>query len=98
MREGLRAAATESAPLLDRLTNEQLAHLERRLAEENRKFAKDNLAGMDDLLRRSLGPSIAIEFELPADLPPAVADQNQVEPQPRAISHTQRIRVGKSCS
>ena len=59
VREGLRAAATEAAPLLDRLTAEQLAHLERRLAEENRKFAKDNLAGSpEDRRKRRLKRNI----------------------------------------
>ncbi len=45
VREGLRAAATEMADLLDRLSPEQIARLERRLAEENRKFAKEQLQG-----------------------------------------------------
>lgn len=35
--------------------------------------------GVTDLLRRSLGPAIEIRFELPASLPPAHADANQVE-------------------
>ena len=34
---------------------------------------------MADLLRRSLGPSIEIAFDLPAGLPPASADHNQIE-------------------
>ena len=55
LREGLRAAAAESAPLLDRLTPEQLAHFERRLAEDNRKFAKEQLAGSaEDRRKRRL--------------------------------------------
>jgi len=45
VREGLGAAAAESAGLLDRLRPEQLAHLERRLAEDNRKFAKEQVQG-----------------------------------------------------
>lgn len=44
-REGLRAAATEAAPLLDRLEPGQLEHFEQRLREENRKFARENLRG-----------------------------------------------------
>ncbi|MGH8705848.1 MAG: DUF6279 family lipoprotein [Burkholderiales bacterium] len=44
-RESLRAAAAEMADLLDRLSPEQIARLERRLAEENRKFAKEQLQG-----------------------------------------------------
>jgi len=45
--EGLRAAATQVAPMLDRLTAEQVAQLERRLAEDNRKFARENLRGSE---------------------------------------------------
>jgi hypothetical protein len=45
VRVTLRAAAAEIAPLLDRLGPEQIARLERRIAEENRKFAKDYLSG-----------------------------------------------------
>jgi len=44
-REDLRAAAEQVAPLLDRLGPEQIARLERRLAEDNRKFARENLKG-----------------------------------------------------
>jgi hypothetical protein len=44
-RESLRAAAAEMADLLDRLTPEQIDRLERRLAEENRKFAREHLQG-----------------------------------------------------
>ena len=46
-RESLRAAAERSAPLLDRLTPEQIAHFERRLGEDNRRFARENLRGGD---------------------------------------------------
>ncbi len=45
IRGALGAAASEMAPLLDRLSAEQLAHLEQRLAEENRKFAREQLHG-----------------------------------------------------
>jgi len=44
-REALRAGARGAAPLLDGLQPEQIAHLERRLAEENRSFARENLRG-----------------------------------------------------
>lgn len=43
--KSLRAAAERLAPLLDRLTAEQLARLERRFAEDNREFAEEFLAG-----------------------------------------------------
>ena len=45
VRGALGAAAAEIAPLLDRLAPEQIAHLEARLAEENRKFARENQQG-----------------------------------------------------
>jgi PAS domain S-box-containing protein len=35
--------------------------------------------GMTDLLQRSLGPSLAIETRFPLNLPPVMADQNQLE-------------------
>lgn len=39
----------------------------------------DLVRGMDDLLRRSLGPSIAMIQDFPAGIPAAHADANQVE-------------------
>lgn len=45
IREALGAGAAEAARLLDRLSAEQIAHLERRLAEENRKFSKEQMQG-----------------------------------------------------
>lgn len=44
-RETLRAAANESAELLDSLNEAQIAHLESRISEDNRKFAEEYLAG-----------------------------------------------------
>jgi hypothetical protein len=43
--EGLHALAEQFAPLLDRLTPEQQRHFEERIADENRKFARDFLRG-----------------------------------------------------
>jgi len=45
VREVLAAAAAESAGLLDRLSPEQISRLEQRFAEENRKFAKEQVHG-----------------------------------------------------
>lgn len=50
--EGVRAGAERIADLLDRLTPEQAEHLERRFAEDNRKFARENLKGSDEERRR----------------------------------------------
>ena len=44
-REALGVAAGEAAGLLDRLSEEQIRHLERRLAEGNREFAKERMHG-----------------------------------------------------
>lgn len=43
--ETLGAAAGDAAGLLDHLSPEQITHLEQRLAEENRKFAKEQVQG-----------------------------------------------------
>jgi len=45
IREALGAAAEAAAGLLDGLSPEQIGHLEQRLAEENRKFAKEQMQG-----------------------------------------------------
>jgi hypothetical protein len=52
IREALGAAASESAGLLDRLSPEQIVHFERRLAEENRKFVKEQMQGSLDERRQ----------------------------------------------
>lgn len=46
-RQSLRVAAERIAPLLDRLTPRQVAHMESRFAEDNRKFEKEYLRGSD---------------------------------------------------
>jgi hypothetical protein len=51
-RESLRKGAELIAPLLDRLTPEQIAQLERRFVEENRQFYRDNLRGAERDRRR----------------------------------------------
>jgi hypothetical protein len=51
-RESLRKAAELAAPLLDRLSPEQLAQIERRMADENRQFYRNNLRGSERERRR----------------------------------------------
>ena len=46
-RQSLRFAAERVAPLLDRLTPQQVAHMEKRFAEDNRKFAREYLRGSE---------------------------------------------------
>ena len=45
IREALGRAVAEAGELLDALGAEQIAHLERRLEEDNRKFAKERMQG-----------------------------------------------------
>lgn len=52
VQEALGAAADEAAGLLDRLAPEQIAHLERRFAEENRKFEREQLRGTVEQRRK----------------------------------------------
>ena len=52
LREDMRAAAANVAPLLDQLTPQQIAHFERRLAEDNRRFERENLRGGERERRR----------------------------------------------
>jgi hypothetical protein len=51
-RLGLRDAARRIAPLLDRLTPEQAAYMEKGFAEDNRKFARENLRGSEEDRRK----------------------------------------------
>ncbi len=50
--ELLVATAPRIAPMLDRLTSAQQAHLERRFADDNRRFARDFLRGSEDERRQ----------------------------------------------
>ena len=50
-RESLREAAKQIAPMLDRLDAKQVGYLERRLADDNRRFARDNLSGSESQRR-----------------------------------------------
>ncbi|MCD6042998.1 MAG: hypothetical protein K0R40_2601 [Burkholderiales bacterium] len=62
-RESLRKAAELVSPLLDRLSAEQVAHLEGRIAEENRKFHRDNLRGSESGRRAKRAKSIENRLE-----------------------------------
>ena len=75
VREGLQRAAGEAGDFLDRLSPAQIARIERRFAEENRKFAREWLEGTPEARRarrherRNLGvaelgeepPDVAVE-------------------------------------
>ena len=62
-RESLRKGAELIAPLLDRLTPEQVAQIERRLADENRQFFRDNLRAPERDRRKKRAKSIADRLE-----------------------------------
>ena len=71
--------ATQGAQRGASLTQRLLAFARRQALEPRPTDLAELVRGMGDLLRRSIGPSIAIEFDLPACLPPASADHNQIE-------------------
>jgi len=45
LREALRHAVGEGADLLDQLSEQQIVHLEKRFAEDNREFEREHLSG-----------------------------------------------------
>jgi signal transduction histidine kinase len=71
--------ATQGAQRGAALTQRLLAFARRQALEPRPTDLAELVRGMGDLLRRSLGPAIAIELDLPAGLPPASADHNQIE-------------------
>jgi signal transduction histidine kinase len=79
MIERLIDGATQGAQRGASLTQRLLAFARRQALQPHPTDLAELVRGMDDLLRRSLGPSIAIEFDLPPGLPPALADHNQIE-------------------
>jgi hypothetical protein len=62
-RESLRKGAELIAPLLDRLSPEQAAQIERRIAEENRQFRRDNLRGSERERRRKRAKYVVDRLE-----------------------------------
>ena len=51
-RQSLRFAAERIAPILDRLTPQQVAHMEKRFADDHRKFAREYLRGSEQDRRK----------------------------------------------
>jgi hypothetical protein len=62
-RQGLRVAAERIAPLLDRLTPQQLTHMERQFAEDNRKFAREHLRGSEAERRKRRAKRVEARIE-----------------------------------
>jgi PAS domain S-box-containing protein len=69
------ASARRAAALTQRL----LAFARRRPLKAESTDANRSIAGMEDLLRRVLGPSITIEMKLANDLRPSLCDPNLLE-------------------
>ena len=61
------------------LTQRLLAFARRQSLEPRPVDLAQLVLGMNDLLRRSLGPNIEMKMELPPDLPPGQVDANQIE-------------------
>ena len=59
----LRKGAELVAPLLDRLTPEQIAQIERRMAEDNRKFFRDRLRGTESERREKRAKFVVDRLE-----------------------------------
>jgi hypothetical protein len=73
--EGAMQGAHRGAALTQRL----LAFARRQALEPRPVDLGELVRGMHDLLRRSIGPRVHMELELPSDLPAALADANQIE-------------------
>jgi hypothetical protein len=62
-RQSLRFAAERIAPLLDRLTPQQLARMEKQFADDNRKFAHEHLRGSEAERRKRRAKRIEQRLE-----------------------------------
>lgn len=62
-RQSLRFGAERIAPLLDRLTPRQVAHMEKRFAEDNRSFAREHLRGTEAERRKRRAQRIEQRLE-----------------------------------
>ena len=73
------SAATTAAQRAAALSQRLLAFARRQPLDPKRVEANVLIAGMEDLLRRTLGPSIGLEMVLADDLQPTLCDANQLE-------------------
>jgi len=62
-RQSLRVAGERIAPMLDRLTPQQVAYMEKRFAEDNRRFAKEFLRGSEAERRKRRAKRIEERLE-----------------------------------
>ncbi|MEO8547309.1 MAG: ATP-binding protein [Sphingomicrobium sp.] len=68
-------AGSRAASLVQRL----LAFARRQDLQPRSVDVAELLKGMEDLVSRSIGPLIHVEFDLPEEIPPALIDPNQLE-------------------
>jgi signal transduction histidine kinase/ActR/RegA family two-component response regulator len=73
------AAAIRSVDKAAKLTQQLLAFSRKQRLEPRPIKLNDSVAGLDDLLRRTVGEAIELRKELSAELWPALADPNQLE-------------------
>ena len=76
---GLLRAATEAAQRGAKLTAQMLAFSRKQEVAVRSIDVNGVIRGMDDLLRRTLGPSVRLRYELGADPWPVLADLVQLE-------------------
>jgi signal transduction histidine kinase/CheY-like chemotaxis protein len=77
--ERLLDGATQGAQRGAALTQRLLAFARRQALQPQPTDLAELVRGIADLLRRSLGSTVEIAFDLPVGLPPASADHNQIE-------------------
>jgi signal transduction histidine kinase len=77
--ERLIDGATQGAQRGASLTQRLLAFARRQALEPRPIDMVELVRGMDDLLRRSIGPTVHMALDLPDGLPSAQADANQIE-------------------
>jgi PAS domain S-box-containing protein len=61
------------------LTQRLLAFARKQSLKAESHSVQRLMGGMDDLLKRSIGPNIALTMQIPNDLPPVTVDANQFE-------------------
>jgi signal transduction histidine kinase len=72
-------AALSALARAERLTSQLLAFSRKQRLEPASLDVNQVLIGMEDLLQRLTGPRVEVEYVLANELPPALADRNQLE-------------------
>ena len=71
--------ALQSAERAKTLVQRLLAFARRQPLQPGAVAVKGLVSGMAELIVSTTGPNVAVQFEFPDDLPPAIADANQLE-------------------